>query len=47
VVSQKASQENALLVIGNAANKGLKGLLIGNTAERILRGMKTDMLVVN
>jgi len=47
VVSQRASQENALLVIGNAANKGLKGLLIGNTAERILRGMKTDMLVVN
>jgi nucleotide-binding universal stress UspA family protein len=47
VVSQRASQNNALLVIGNAANKGLKGLLIGNTAERILRSMKTDMLVVN
>jgi len=47
VVSQRASQDDALLVIGNAANKGLKGLLIGNTAERILRGMKTDMLVVN
>ena len=47
VVSQRALQANALLVIGNAANKGLKGLLIGNTAERILRGMKTDMLVVN
>lgn len=47
VVSQRASQNDALLVIGNAANKGLKGLLIGNTAERILRSMKTDMLVVN
>ncbi len=47
VVSQRASQNSALLVIGNAANKGLKGFLIGNTAERILRGMKTDMLVVN
>ena len=47
VVSQRASRDDALLVIGNAANKGLKGLLIGNTAERILRGMKTDMLVVN
>lgn len=47
VVSQRALQANALLVIGNAANKGLKGLLIGNTAERILRGMKTNMLVVN
>jgi universal stress protein E len=47
VVSQRASQDGALLVIGNAANKGLKGFLIGNTAERILRSMKTDMLVVN
>ena len=47
VVSQRALQANALLVIGNAANKGLKDLLIGNTAERMLRGMKTDMLVVN
>ncbi|MBQ0719213.1 MAG: universal stress protein [Gammaproteobacteria bacterium] len=47
VVSQTALQAHALLVIGNAANKGLKGLLMGNTAERILRGMKTDMLVVN
>ncbi|MDF1831202.1 MAG: universal stress protein [Porticoccaceae bacterium] len=47
VVSQRASQDEALLVIGNAANKGLKGFLIGNTAERILRGMKTHMLVVN
>ncbi len=47
VVSQTALKESALLVIGNAANKGLKGLLLGNTAERILRNMKTDMLVVN
>jgi len=47
VVSQRALQGDALLVIGNAANKGLKGLLIGNTAERVLRSMKTDMLVVN
>ena len=47
VVSQRALLEDARLVIGNAANKGLKALLLGNTAERILRGMKTDMLVVN
>lgn len=35
-----------VLVIGSAANKGIKGLLLGNTAERILRRMESDMLVV-
>ncbi|MBL4782774.1 MAG: universal stress protein [Porticoccaceae bacterium] len=47
VVSRRALQDDALLVIGNASNKGFKALLLGNTAERILRSMKTDMLVVN
>ncbi|OUS13090.1 hypothetical protein A9Q89_03595 [Gammaproteobacteria bacterium 53_120_T64] len=47
VLSQRARQDDALLVIGSAANRGLKALLLGNTAERILRSMKTDMLVVN
>lgn len=45
VVSQAA--EGGLLVIGSAANKGIKGLFLGNTAERILQHMKTEMLVVN
>lgn len=36
-----------LLVIGSAANKGLKGLVLGNTAERILHRIATEMLVVN
>jgi len=38
---------DGLLVIGSAANKGLKGLVLGNTAERILHHVTTEMLVVN
>lgn len=36
-----------LLVIGSRANKGVKGLLLGNTAERVLNHMQGDLLVVN
>ncbi len=36
-----------LLVIGSVANKGLKGFVLGNTAERVLYQMTTEMLVVN
>lgn len=39
--------ETALLVIGSAANRGVKGFLLGNTAERILHRIHTEMLVVN
>lgn len=45
VVSKAA--EGGILVIGSAANKGIKGLLLGNTAERVLQHMQTEMLVVN
>lgn len=38
---------DGLLVIGSAANKGLRGLVLGNTAERILHHIGTEMLVVN
>ena len=38
---------DGLLVIGSVANKGLKGMVLGNTAERILHRMTTEMLVVN
>jgi universal stress protein E len=45
VVTELAA--DGLLVIGSAANKGLKGMVLGNTAERILHRMTTEMLVVN
>lgn len=38
---------DGLLVIGSVANRGLKGMVLGNTAERILHHMTTEMLVVN
>jgi nucleotide-binding universal stress UspA family protein len=46
-IATKEGQQGGLLVIGSAANKGVKGFFIGNTAERILHHMKSDMLVVN
>lgn len=44
---QKVLAESGLLVIGTIANKGLKGVFIGNTCERLLRHLQGDMLVVN
>lgn len=46
-VLQEALTEDGLLVIGTIANKGLKGFFLGNTAERLLRHLEGDMLVVN
>lgn len=46
-VVTREGEAGGLLVIGSAANKGVKGFLIGNTAERILQHMQSDMLVVN
>ncbi len=37
----------ALLVLGSVANKGFRGLVLGNTAERILHRVATELLVVN
>jgi universal stress protein E len=39
--------ETALLVLGSAANRGFKGFLLGNTAERIVHRIHTELLVVN
>jgi universal stress protein E len=44
---QKVLAESGLLVIGTIANKGIKGVFVGNTCERLLRHLQGDMLVVN
>lgn len=44
---QKELAESGLLVIGTIANKGIKGVFVGNTCERLLRHLQGDMLVVN
>ncbi len=36
-----------LVVIGNVGRKGLTGMIIGNTAEKILTNISADVLVVN
>ncbi|GAA6184732.1 MULTISPECIES: universal stress protein [Alteromonadaceae] len=35
-----------LVVLGNVGRKGIKGLLIGNTAEKILTRLTVDVLIV-
>ena len=40
-------ESGALLVIGSAANRGLKGKFIGNTAEKVLHYLTADMVVVH
>ena len=38
---------SSLLVIGSAANRGLAGKFIGNTSEKVLHYLTSDMLVVH
>jgi nucleotide-binding universal stress UspA family protein len=38
---------SSLLVIGSAANRGLAGKFLGNTSEKILHYLTSDMLVVH
>lgn len=35
------------VVIGSSGRKGVKGKLIGNTAEQVIKNLRTDMLVMN
>ncbi len=46
ISSVAAKLDANLVVMGNVARKGLGGLFIGNTAERILTCLTTDVLVV-
>lgn len=47
VIPSMAADLNAsLVVIGSVGRKGIKGRLIGNTAEKILSLLKTDLLIL-
>jgi universal stress protein E len=35
-----------LVIIGSIGRHGIKGLLVGNTAEKVLHHLRTDMLIV-
>jgi universal stress protein E len=47
VVNEQAASSNAaVIILGTVARSGLAGLFIGNTAERVLEGSNTDVMVV-
>lgn len=48
VIKQVLHETQAgLLIIGSVARKGLKATVFGNTAEKILDDVRTDILIVN
>ncbi len=47
IISQAETLKADVLVIGTIARRGVKAALIGNTAEKVLDHVETDILVVN
>jgi len=46
ITSDAASQRAQLVVMGTVARRGVKARLLGNTAEAVLRHLKTDVLAL-
>jgi universal stress protein E len=46
ITSHAAKVRAQIVVMGTVGRKGLKARLIGNTAEKVLRHMKTDVLAI-
>lgn len=47
VIASRAAKVGAqIVVMGTVARKGVKARLLGNTAEKVLRHMKTDVLAI-
>jgi len=46
IASQAAKVRAQVVVMGTVARKGVKARLLGNTAEKVLRLMKTDVLAI-
>ena len=47
LTSMTADSDSTLVVIGSVGRKGLIGQLIGNTAEKVLKLLKTDVLILS
>ena len=48
VIASVATREKAdTVVIGSMARKGLKGKLVGNTAEKLTSHLHTDVLIIS
>lgn len=46
ITSYAAKVKAQIVVMGTVGRKGVKGRLLGNTAERVLRHLKTDVLAL-
>ena len=46
ILSLAAKLNADLMIIGSVGNVGIKAKLIGNTAEKIMRLLKTDLLIL-
>ena len=47
VIASRAAKVGAqIVVMGTIGRKGVKGALLGNTAEKVLRHLKTDVLAL-
>jgi universal stress protein E len=46
IPSLAAKVDANLVIIGSVGNTGIKGKLIGNTAEKVMRLLKTDLLIL-
>lgn len=46
ITSRAAAVRAQIVVLGTVARKGVKARLLGNTAERVLRHMRTDVLAI-
>ena len=46
IASQAAGRRAQIVVMGTVGRKGVKAKLIGNTAERVLTHLKTDILAL-
>jgi universal stress protein E len=47
VISNEAAKKRAqMVVMGTVARKGVRARLLGNTAEKVLRHLKTDVLAI-
>jgi universal stress protein E len=46
ITSRAAAVRAQIVVLGTVARKGVKARLLGNTAERVLRHLRTDVLAI-
>ena len=46
IASQAAKKRAQMVVMGTVGRKGVKARLIGNTAERVLGHLKTDVITL-